>query len=194
MSRVRREKGVTPSFLEIHLLGPFRIMIDGVPVEERHFTRRKPKLLVKLLALQPHHQLHREQAMELLWPDADTESASNNLHKVIHLARHALEPALRSASDSHFIHTQGQQVVLRAPGGLRTDVEDFEQSAARALKGCDLESYEAALALYRGDLLTEDPYEDWAITRREQLRTQYQDLLGRLAQLSERRGDRKSVV
>lgn len=44
------------SSLEIHLLGPFRIVVDGTPVEDRRFTRRKPKLLVKLLALES--QIH----------------------------------------------------------------------------------------------------------------------------------------
>jgi DNA-binding SARP family transcriptional activator len=30
--------------------------------------RRKPKLLIKLLALQPNHQLHREQRVdEVVW-------------------------------------------------------------------------------------------------------------------------------
>src|SRR5207248_10951444 len=112
------KRASTPAILELHLLGPFRVAVDGETVEERHFSRRKPKLLVKLLALQPHHQLHREQAMELLWPDSDMESAVNNLHKTIHLARHALEPALKSASDSHFIITQGQRIHLRAPERL----------------------------------------------------------------------------
>src|SRR6476469_5734289 len=104
------------SSIEIHLLGSFRVTVDGRVVAEREFTRRKPTQLLKLLALQPNHQLHREQAMELLWPDSDPESAANNLHKAIHLARHALEPALKSVADSHFILTQEQQIMLRAPG------------------------------------------------------------------------------
>src|SRR6266850_5240013 len=119
------------SSIEIHLLGPFRVFVDGQPIEERRFTRRKPKQLLKLLALQPHHQLHREQAMEFLWPDSDPESAANNLHKAIHLARHALEPKLKSAADSHFILTQGQQVSLRADK-LWLDVSEFEQAAVKA--------------------------------------------------------------
>lgn len=52
-------------------------MLDGVRVEERNFGRHRPKQLLKLLALQPHYQLHREQAMELLWPDSDPDAANN---------------------------------------------------------------------------------------------------------------------
>lgn len=181
-------KTLSPSSLEIRLLGPFRIVVDGTSVDEGNWSRRKPQLLLKLLALQPHHQLHREEAMELLWPEHEPESASNNLHKAIHLARRALEPELHTAADSHFIVKQGQQIVLRAPDRLWVDVEAFEHAAAEAMKGDDAEVYTAALTLYSGDLLAEDLYEDWAATRREQLRSTYQELLLRLAWLYETRG------
>lgn len=189
MAKAARERNVASSSLEIHLLGLFRVAVDGIPVEEARWTRRKPKLLVKLLALQPHHQLHREQAMELLWPDSDPESSSNNLHKAIHLARHALEPALETAADSHFILTRDQQIVLGAPAKLWIDVEAFEQQAAAALKSEDPTSYEAALLLWGGDLLAEDIYQDWAASRREQLRSTHQTLLQKFARLLEARGE-----
>ena len=179
--------------LEIYLLGPFRILVDGQLVAARRFTRRKPKLLVKLLALRPHHQLHREQLMELLWPDSDPEAASNNLHKTIHLARHALEPTLKSAADSHFILTEGQQVSLRADK-LCLDVNEFELAAGKALRGAEVEAYEAALERYAGDLLPEDLYEDWVAVRREQLRMTYQDLLRKSAQLYKERGENHRAI
>ena len=178
-----------PSDIEIHLLGPFRVRIDGAAVEEQAWARRKPALLVKLLALEPHHQLHREQVMDFLWPDSDPEAAVNNLHKVIHQARRVLEPALQSAADSHFIFTQGQQVSLRAPGRLWVDVEEFERRAAAALRSAEVEPYTQALAVYEGELLVEDLYEDWAAPRREQLRAQRRQLLSNLAALHERRGE-----
>ena len=114
------------------LLGQFRVVVNGRLVTQRQWTRRKPALLVKLVALQPHHQIHREQLIELLWPDSDPEAGSNNLHKAIHLARHALEPELKSAADSHFILTRGQQIILSAPGTLYIDVEEFESEARTA--------------------------------------------------------------
>ena len=183
-----------PSSLEIHLLGLFRISVDGRAVDERRFTRRKPKQLIKLLALQPHHQLHREQAMEFLWPDSEPESAANNLHKAIHMARHALEPSLKSVADSHFILTQEQQVILRAPGIFWIDVDAFEHRLAAASKGAEVGANEEARALYEGELLTEDRYEDWAVARREQLRNAYQELLAKLAQLYETHGEHQSAI
>jgi DNA-binding SARP family transcriptional activator len=182
-------ENTTPSSLEIHVLGPFRVLVDGSAVEGRRWSRRKPKLLVKLLALQPHYQLHREQLMELLWPELDAEAAANNLHKTIHLVRHALEPELKSAAESRFILSQGHLLALRAPGGLRVDAEEFERRAAEAKRSGEAEEYEAALALYAGDLLPEDLYADWAAARREQLRGQRRELLTKLALLYEGRGE-----
>jgi DNA-binding SARP family transcriptional activator/Flp pilus assembly protein TadD len=194
MSKAEREKSAVPSSLEIHLLGPFRVRVDGRTVEERHWSRRKPKLLVKLLALQPHHQLHREQVIEFLWPDLDAGAAVNNLHKSIHAARRALEPALKSGPDSQFILTYGQQIHLRAPGRLWIDVEAFEAGAGVALKSSDTPAYEKALALYEGDLLIEDPYEDWAAARREHLRALRRDLLLKLSRLYEARGEHRQAI
>lgn len=178
-------KTPAPVSLEIHLFGPFRIAIDGVAIDDRRWKRRKPKQLVKLLALQPHHQLHREQAMEMLWPELDVGAAANNLHKTIHVARHALELSLMSGSDSRFIFTQDHQIILRAPRALWIDTEAFEERAAAALKSHNPEFFEAALELYPDDLLVEDPYEDWAATRREQLRASFHNLLAKLAEVYE---------
>ena len=53
MPRELQKRASPSSCLEIRLLGPFRVAVDGRAVEERCWPRRKPKLLVKLLALEP---------------------------------------------------------------------------------------------------------------------------------------------
>jgi DNA-binding SARP family transcriptional activator len=79
---------------------PVRIrLLDGfgVSVGPRNITRdawrlRKTAALVKLLALAPDHRMHREQAMDLLWPHLERRAASNNLRQVVHATRHTLAP------------------------------------------------------------------------------------------------------
>jgi DNA-binding SARP family transcriptional activator len=180
--------------LSIHLLGAFRVSVHGKAVEESDWSRPQGKLLIKLLALDPKHQLHREQIIDAIWPELDEESAAANLHKIIHMARRALEPRLKSGSDSQFILTRGQQVQLAAPGDLWIDAESFETTSVRALRSGVAAECEAALALYRGDLLSEDIYADWCTRRREQLRALYQDLLIRLGNLYEGQGDHKLAI
>jgi DNA-binding SARP family transcriptional activator len=61
---------------------------------------RKVKSLVKVLALAPHHRLHREHVIDRWWPDMGSEDEANNLHKVFYIplcralaaeARHPLQ-------------------------------------------------------------------------------------------------------
>ncbi len=157
--------------LEIRLLGPFRASVDGRDVEAASWKRRKPLALVKLLALQRHHRLHREQVTDLLWPDLDPEAASNQLYKALHLARRAFEPDLAPRAESQFIVSRDQMIVLTAPGGVWIDADAFEELASTALRETTPAPGDVALSLYTDDLLAEDPYEDWPAARRESMRT-----------------------
>lgn len=182
------QEPTSPGKIELRLLGVISFAIDGVPVEEHQWTRRKAKALLKILALAPQYQLHREQLIEYLWPEQEPELAANNLNKIIHAARRALEPTLKSGADSRFILTHDQHVQLQAPGGLWIDVEAFEQLATVALKSKAVTAYDEALALYAGELLPEDRYEDWAAARRERLGRLATRLLTESAQLYEANG------
>ena len=55
----------------------------------RHWTRRHAAALVKVLALAPGRRLHREQIIDLLWPDDTIDEAAPKLHKAAHFARRA---------------------------------------------------------------------------------------------------------
>ncbi len=149
----------TPS-LDLRLLGSFRVFVDGELLDDSSWSHRKSKSLLKILALERTHQLHREQLMELLWPEMDGESALNNLHKAIHAARRALEPSLDSGAASRFLQTQNQLVILQDDGGLQIDADLFEDAASQAIDQSTVASLSAAAALYTGDLLEEDRYED----------------------------------
>jgi DNA-binding SARP family transcriptional activator len=166
--------------LAIQLLGGFHVRVWGTLVEEAQWPRRQAKQLVKLLALVPKHQLHRQKLIDAICPDLNEESGASNLHKIIHLARHALEPSLTAGAKSQFILTHQQQVQLGAPGELWIDVEEFERQSDGAMRSGAVSDYEQALRLYGGDLLTEDPYADWCAQKREQLRAVREQLLMRL--------------
>ena len=173
------------SSFEIRILGPFRVAVGGVPVSEARWARRKAKILVQLLALEPHHQLHRDQIVELFWPEYEPEAAANNLYKTIYLARRALEPRLSSGGESKFILAKGNRVALQAPGRLWIDAEEFEFRALEAIRKANVDACEAALDLYQGELLVDQPYEEWATRRRERLRLLHRKLVVKLAQLYE---------
>ncbi len=167
------------------MLGSFTVLVDGAPVERSRWQRPKAELVVKLLAAQPTHNLHREQLVDLLWPDLDPSAAANQLAKVLSFARRALEPDLAPNRPSRYFDTSSHRVRLCE---VWVDADAFEQAAARALDGDDAGAHEAALALYAGDLLADDPYEAWAEERREQLRRIRGRLLRSLAAMYARAG------
>ena len=180
--------------LRVFLLGPFRAEVDGRPVADKQWRRRSAKQLIKILCLRPGHQLHREQMMDVLWPEMPPDAASNSLNKVVYMARRALEPALSAGDPSRFVHRESDHIVLRAPGGLWTDVDAFEEWANRALKVGDKAGCETALMHYQGDLLDEDRYEDWLDARRTRLVALHQELTLKLANAYELEGELQKCV
>ena len=80
----------TESKPHVTLLGGFAAEIGGSSIPDSAWRLRKARELVKLLALADGHRLHREQAMDTLWPDRDPGSAANNLNQAVHAARRAL--------------------------------------------------------------------------------------------------------
>jgi DNA-binding SARP family transcriptional activator len=177
-----------PETLRVWLLGGFRVFVGARTVEEGAWRLRKAASLVKLLALAPGHHLHREQAMDLLWPDQGRGAAANNLSQALHAARSALGPDDAKAASS-YLASQGEQLVLCQGAELWVDVEAFEEAAATARRSREPATYRAALNLYAGELLPRDPYEEWAEVPREGLRQSFLSLLVELGRLHEERGE-----
>ena len=159
-----------------------RVVPDGA------WRLRKAAALVKLLTLAPGHRLHREQAMDLLWPNLPPKAAANNLHRTLYSARQALEPRA-PATDYRHLRLKGEKLELCPETSLWVDAEVFEEAAARARHLRDPAAYRAAVDLYAGELLPMDRYEAWAEDRREALRQAYLSLLLDMAGLHEERGD-----
>ena len=180
--------------LQITLLGSFSVAVDGEPVPEERWARRKAKTLIKILALEPTRELHRDQLVERLWPDLEPSLGQNNLHKTLHAARRALEPQLEPGTPSRFLVTVEQRLALRAPAAYQIDAVDFEQAAATALAAPGRDTLTTAIDLYRGELLPEDRYEDWAAAARERLAQRYSELLDHLGQIEQAARDYAAAV
>ena len=181
----RDTPGGISEVVRIGLLGDFRVSVGARTIGERGWRLKKAKSLIKLLALAPGHRLHREQAMEWLWPDLDPKAAANNLRYALHVARRTLEPT--SSAASRYLRLLGDHLALCPDGPLWVDVEAFEDAAVAARRARDPAAYRGAVDLYAGDLLPQDRYEAWAEDRREELRRLYLVLLIEMTGLYEER-------
>ena len=167
------------------MLGGFSVSVGARTIEEGEWCLKKAAHLVKVIALAPRHRMHREGAMDLLWPDLRKGAASNNLRRTLHAARRILSPA----GGFRYLASEDESLVLCPEGRLWVDVEAFAKSAATAKRTREPAAYWVALELYAGNLLPGDRYEAWAEEQREALRRTYLSLLLELGALYEERGE-----
>ncbi|MFE5914974.1 ATP-binding protein [Streptomyces wedmorensis] len=166
--------------LSLYLLGGFTaVRDDGVDIP-RKWRRSTAQTLVKLLAVAPGLRRHREEVMDLLWPDASMEAAVRNLRVTLHAARHALEPELAPRVPSSYVRTEGDLLFL-APERVTVDVDDLEERARAALASGDANALSAALEALEPELLPEDRFADWAVERRRPIEVLKDQLVPALA-------------
>src|SRR4029453_3461057 len=129
------ETGGKRKAVRVWLLGDFRISAGSRTIPQDAWRLRKAAALVKLLALAPGHRMHREQVMDLLWPDSAKRAASNNLRQVVYGARKVLDPS--SDSREGYLSLRDEQLILCPDGQLWVDVEAFVETAAISRRSRD---------------------------------------------------------
>src|SRR5215208_4123936 len=153
--------------VRVRMLGGFSVSVGASTIEEGEWRLRKAAGLLKLLALEPGHRMHREQLMDVLWPELDEKAQANNLRYALHHARRTLALVSDPDTASRLLALRGELIELGSERSLSVDVEAFEEVARTARGSRDVGAYRAALDLYAGELLPQDPYEAWAEDRRE---------------------------
>ena len=181
---------IKTSDLRVHLLGQFMVCAGESTLVDRSWNRSKAKALLKILALQRERSLHREQVLELLWPDMDSAAAANNLYKNLHYLRSKFS---EYGIEGTVVGAAGDAIVLSPE--IRLDVEEFRRQAAEARsEKTNTGLFERAIACYGGGLLPEDLYEDWTEPDRENLHALYIQILMDLGQLYESVGNLEMAV
>ena len=191
--------GITP-YLEVATLGRFEVRRNSYPLSGGNWSRRKVVDLFKLLLSAERHRLHREQIQEILWPTSSSEQAANSFGKTLYLLRRALEPDLAAGKGSASIYVLlDHDTLMLILESMRIDANIFEASAkalqakmrnrsAKEQSGQEdadlLEEFDQVVALYKGDYLPEDLYEDWSQRKRDRLRRLHSWLLENAAELA----------
>ncbi|MEV0897129.1 BTAD domain-containing putative transcriptional regulator [Actinoplanes sp. NPDC049802] len=167
-----------------YLLGEFRLVVNGRLID-MGASRRSRDLLAYLLT-------HRESAAprdvlcETFWPRARPAAARNSLHVALTGARRMLRPQelIERSLDAYRIVRSAR---------VWTDADEFERRCRDGRRAADpaeaARCLEAAGLLWRGGLLADQPYADWASGRRETLRALALEAQSRLVALYTERGD-----
>ncbi|MBI1744061.1 winged helix-turn-helix domain-containing protein [Candidatus Acetothermia bacterium] len=195
-----RESEIKAS-LYVCLLGDFQVWRDGVLITPEEWKTQKEKTLMKILLTERGHLVQQDQLIEALWPNLCPQLAHNSLWVCVNHLRHTLEPQLSKPADSHFILWRSNGYLFSAEDICTLDTDeltiylkrgdDFKQKEEL---DSAIAAYQAAEALYRGDYLEEDPYEDWAVIRRSELLQSYGEILKNLAECWAQAGQHQKAL
>jgi ATP/maltotriose-dependent transcriptional regulator MalT/DNA-binding SARP family transcriptional activator len=184
--------------VRIYCLGEFRVIRNGVVINDGEWKSRLAKTLVKLLAVRGGQKLTRDEVAETLWPDADAARKPLLLNSLLHRTRKVLEPDGPATRGDSCVIQNGGLLTLN-PRKVWTDVHEFStlHAAARQKRasrdqdtGKTLALYDQAFGLYQGDILPGDLFHDWAQGHREHIRKIHSEMLTHAASLTEAQEDR----
>ncbi len=183
--------------LEIHLLGPPRVLVAGRALAIR---RRRALALIALLAASRTPQT-RERLATMLWPDADRESGHRQLRNHLWV--------LRKAGLDSCLSTEGDLVELREGDDLWVDVREHRrllQSAglppgrSQPLPPCAETRLSEAVEIYQDRFLSgfslpdSLAFEEWQLCEEEALRANQAAALDALTRLREEQGNLEGAV
>src|SRR5437773_5162965 len=180
-----------PVALRIRTLGQFQLERQSnqewQTVTDAVWQHQRVRALLACLLSSPGRKLGREQVMDVLWPEADIETASSRLDRSVYSLRQALEPALNRPASSRLLRMEREGPVLADQAHIWVDADECEHllNQARATNdaGEREQLLEEASALYGGEFLPEERYSDWIRTRRETLQRGWMGLQLELADL-----------
>lgn len=179
--------------LTIKALGRIRVDSREGPLGG-NWLQQRPGQILKLLICERDRVVQAEEIAEALWPHSGRQALSSVRH-FIHSLRDKLEPDRTGRGGSTFIVTvRGGYAINRRH--VRIDADTFTEAVSTGLGASErgeadvaTELLEFAISLYRGDLLEDEPYAEWAMPERDRLRAMATDTLRNLAQLSLVKGD-----
>lgn len=155
-------------YITLRCLGGFSLAAGGVDLPWRNLRPRVRSLLM-FLAMNHGRQLHREQLVEALWPDATLTSGIRSLQVAVSSIRQCLsmggitEDALRRHGDAYALELSS----------VSDQLANFERLAHAATRTQGPEALRLRLAatdLYAGDLLPEVGPAEWVVEERTRLR------------------------
>jgi predicted ATPase/DNA-binding SARP family transcriptional activator len=177
------------SQLEIHLLGPFEVLLDGKPITG--FESGKVRALLAYLAAESRRPQRREHLAGLLWPDWPQKSAMSNL-------RYALADLRKNIGDREaqppYLSISRESIQLNLESDCRVDISAFERP------GSAHGGQTPAEAIYRGEFLegitlADSPaFEDWVRAKREFYRRLILAALDDQTEQQMERGDHEAAL
>jgi pimeloyl-ACP methyl ester carboxylesterase/DNA-binding SARP family transcriptional activator len=128
----------------------------------RDLGGRKPKQVFELLVVHRGEAVPKERLVDMLWPGTAPRHPIRTLEAYVSTARSALSHAVDDARAVLRTELGAYRVPAEA---LRLDLDDFDEGVTEAYRlpiGQRRALRRRLLRLWRGDLLADEPYAEWA--------------------------------
>jgi DNA-binding SARP family transcriptional activator len=145
--------------LEVSVLGTLQLSVDGTEVGTSWRSIKALEVLA-YLALRGRRGAQREEIIEAVWPEREPDKGRTLLRAALSEIRRRLEPGRPAGEPSRFLATSGDRIRLDAT---------VDAAAVRDAAGPGRAP--EALAMFRGELLEDMPYVEWAFEERRVLST-----------------------
>jgi len=175
-------------YLQISVLGPVAVSIDGRGATDANWRRERVRSLLGFLTLR--RRVTRDLVMTALWPESDEASARRNLRSTLNLLHGVLEPDRMAGEAPYFVRSVGRSLELCVGEHLSIDSWQFEELMGEAYRheadgvpAAAVDALERACELYRGEFLADAAFDDWSEIERDRLRALFVEGSTRLAEL-----------
>ncbi len=179
---VRSESSVVSTHaICVTTFGRFSVTIDGRELSAEDWQRKKARDIFKILLINHRRSVTIDELIDFLWPDSASKNLIPTLWNSVSYIRKALEPDIKPHTPSSYIKIMDKAYMLDLGTDVSIDYWEFKNLLAKIHKqqneASRVELIEQAIALYKGDFLKEDAFEEWASYERESLKEQYLETL-----------------
>lgn len=180
--------------LTINMLGPVEIFRDPArPLAADAWTTKRARDILCFIASRRHRRASKDVIIDTFWSDVDFEVVEKNFHPTISHIRKALNS--NQPLKQNFLVYRDGDYQLNQTFSYWIDTAEFDRllsegeaaRRAREFERC-IQSYESAIALYRGEFM-QGSYDDWVEEQRTYYREQYLRMLESLAAVAQKMED-----
>lgn len=186
-----------PPVLTVFTLGTFAVHSGDDVLSIASPRAQNLWKLFKYILTNRDHPISTNRLIEVLWPDGDCENPIKALYSLMYRLRSLLNSG--EAPKQDYILFRHNSYLWNKDAPCRIDVEEFDRYAAQAAEaGRDrisrIACYQKALALYRGDYLSESTMEDWVLPWANYYKRIYSSCVNDLVKLLMDDGEYASAV
>jgi len=191
---LREQPRASARGLQIYLFGRLRVVTCSGDVPSTAWKSRKAKTLFQyLIYSRQRGYTNKEILMELLWPEEDPAITVKRFHVALASLRKTLEPGIEIGIPSAFISRVGDSYRIDPGKDGWADIERFTEELRLAGEEKDQERSMVHLlnaeSFYGGDFLQEEPFSEWCLEARDKYKSDYLQLLKRIAACYEHQGE-----